>query len=128
MASGEATAAPPGDAQDGRAGAAALGAGVPVRGIRMKFAVLAGLVEVGEVSHRDIVETVFNLARYLSSVCSRLAARRHIQSLRVLVCRSTGRRQAAPRREDELRVTCVPPRYLRDSEAIRLLSSYEVCV
>uniref|UniRef100_A0A8D3E1Z7 Neurobeachin n=1 Tax=Scophthalmus maximus TaxID=52904 RepID=A0A8D3E1Z7_SCOMX len=61
MASGEATAAPPGDAQDGRAGAAALGAGVPVRGIRMKFAVLAGLVEVGEVSHRDIVETVFNL-------------------------------------------------------------------
>lgn len=34
---------------------------VPIRGIRMKFAVLAGLVEVGEVSHRDIVETVFNL-------------------------------------------------------------------
>ncbi|CAM9326535.1 unnamed protein product, partial [Lampetra planeri] len=27
----------------------------------MKFAVLAGLVEVGEVSNRDIVETVFNL-------------------------------------------------------------------
>lgn len=34
---------------------------VPIRGIRMKFAVLAGLVEVGEVSNRDIVETVFNL-------------------------------------------------------------------
>ncbi|XP_035386156.1 lipopolysaccharide-responsive and beige-like anchor protein isoform X3 [Electrophorus electricus] len=36
-------------------------AAIPVRGIRMKFAVLAGLVEVGEVPNRDIVETVFNL-------------------------------------------------------------------
>ncbi|XP_037830524.1 lipopolysaccharide-responsive and beige-like anchor protein isoform X5 [Kryptolebias marmoratus] len=44
---------------DGRA--AGLNPGVPIRGIRMKFAVLAGLVEVGEVSNRDIVETVFNL-------------------------------------------------------------------
>ncbi|XP_076995955.1 lipopolysaccharide-responsive and beige-like anchor protein isoform X2 [Tamandua tetradactyla] len=35
--------------------------GVPIRGIRMKFAVLTGLLEVGEVSNRDIVETVFNL-------------------------------------------------------------------
>lgn len=35
--------------------------GLPIRGIRMKFAVLMGLVEVGEVSNRDIVETVFNL-------------------------------------------------------------------
>ncbi|XP_058138550.1 lipopolysaccharide-responsive and beige-like anchor protein isoform X2 [Dasypus novemcinctus] len=35
--------------------------GIPIRGIRMKFAVLTGLVEVGEVSNRDIVETVFNL-------------------------------------------------------------------
>uniref|UniRef100_A0A8C5UYU3 Lipopolysaccharide-responsive and beige-like anchor protein n=1 Tax=Microcebus murinus TaxID=30608 RepID=A0A8C5UYU3_MICMU len=34
---------------------------LPIRGIRMKFAVLTGLVEVGEVSNRDIVETVFNL-------------------------------------------------------------------
>uniref|UniRef100_A0A3P9JHQ6 Neurobeachin n=1 Tax=Oryzias latipes TaxID=8090 RepID=A0A3P9JHQ6_ORYLA len=47
-------------AADG-AGAAALNPGVPIRGIRMKFSVLAGLVEVGEVSNRDIVETVFNL-------------------------------------------------------------------
>ncbi|KAF6738367.1 Lipopolysaccharide-responsive and beige-like anchor protein [Oryzias melastigma] len=54
MASAEAAAA------DG-AGAAALNPGVPIRGIRMKFAVLAGLVEVGEVSNRDIVETAFNL-------------------------------------------------------------------
>uniref|UniRef100_A0A8C3SGM0 Lipopolysaccharide-responsive and beige-like anchor protein n=1 Tax=Chelydra serpentina TaxID=8475 RepID=A0A8C3SGM0_CHESE len=38
-----------------------LNPGVPIRGIRMKFAVLTGLVEVGEVSNRDIVETVFNL-------------------------------------------------------------------
>uniref|UniRef100_A0A452SVM2 Uncharacterized protein n=1 Tax=Ursus americanus TaxID=9643 RepID=A0A452SVM2_URSAM len=36
-------------------------AGLPIRGIRMKFAVLTGLVEVGEVTSRDIVETVFNL-------------------------------------------------------------------
>uniref|UniRef100_A0A672LMS9 Neurobeachin n=1 Tax=Sinocyclocheilus grahami TaxID=75366 RepID=A0A672LMS9_SINGR len=35
--------------------------GVPIRGIRMKFAVLAGLLEAGEVSNRDIVETSFNL-------------------------------------------------------------------
>ncbi|XP_030047517.1 LOW QUALITY PROTEIN: lipopolysaccharide-responsive and beige-like anchor protein [Microcaecilia unicolor] len=39
----------------------ALTPGVPIRGIRMKFAVLTGLLEVGEVSNRDIVETVFNL-------------------------------------------------------------------
>uniref|UniRef100_A0AAQ4QQ09 LPS responsive beige-like anchor protein n=1 Tax=Gasterosteus aculeatus aculeatus TaxID=481459 RepID=A0AAQ4QQ09_GASAC len=46
---------------DGRPGAMALNPAVPIRGIKMKFAVLAGLVEVGEVSNRDIVETVFNL-------------------------------------------------------------------
>ncbi|KAG7221923.1 hypothetical protein INR49_016949 [Caranx melampygus] len=64
MASSEETAAgaaQPGDGKDGRSGAMALNPGVPIRGIRMKFAVLAGLVEVGEVSNRDIVETVFNL-------------------------------------------------------------------
>ncbi|XP_063739788.1 lipopolysaccharide-responsive and beige-like anchor protein isoform X2 [Eleginops maclovinus] len=49
------------DAQDGTSGAMALNPGVPIRGIKMKFGVLAGLVEVGEVSNRDIVETVFNL-------------------------------------------------------------------
>ncbi|XP_077135423.1 lipopolysaccharide-responsive and beige-like anchor protein [Ranitomeya variabilis] len=42
-------------------GAKALGPGVPIRGIRMKFAVLSGLLEVGEVSTRDLVDTVFNL-------------------------------------------------------------------
>ncbi|XP_049428296.1 lipopolysaccharide-responsive and beige-like anchor protein isoform X2 [Epinephelus fuscoguttatus] len=62
MASEEtAGAAQTGDGKDGRSGAMALNPGVPIRGIRMKFAVLAGLVEVGEVSNRDIVETVFNL-------------------------------------------------------------------
>ncbi|XP_040002609.1 lipopolysaccharide-responsive and beige-like anchor protein [Xiphias gladius] len=62
MASEEtAGAAQPGDGKDGRSGAMALNPGVPIRGIRMKFAVLTGLVEVGEVSNRDIVETVFNL-------------------------------------------------------------------
>ncbi|XP_026126343.1 lipopolysaccharide-responsive and beige-like anchor protein isoform X4 [Carassius auratus] len=35
--------------------------GIPIRGIRMKFAVLAGLLEAGEVSNRDVVETIFNL-------------------------------------------------------------------
>nr|XP_009289519.1 lipopolysaccharide-responsive and beige-like anchor protein isoform X4 [Danio rerio] len=34
---------------------------IPIRGIRMKFAVLAGLLEAGEVSNRDTVETIFNL-------------------------------------------------------------------
>uniref|UniRef100_A0A669BXS0 Neurobeachin n=1 Tax=Oreochromis niloticus TaxID=8128 RepID=A0A669BXS0_ORENI len=62
MASEEtAGAAPPGEGKDGRPGAVGLNPGVPIRGIRMKFAVLTGLVEVGEVSNRDIVETVFNL-------------------------------------------------------------------
>uniref|UniRef100_A0A8C9YV78 Neurobeachin n=1 Tax=Sander lucioperca TaxID=283035 RepID=A0A8C9YV78_SANLU len=62
MASEEtAGSAQPGDGKDGRSGAMALNPGVPIRGIKMKFAVLAGLVEVGEVSNRDIVETVFNL-------------------------------------------------------------------
>ncbi|KAM7374483.1 hypothetical protein PAMP_007138 [Pampus punctatissimus] len=35
---------------------------VPIRNIQMKFAVLVGLIQVGEVSNRDIVETVLNLA------------------------------------------------------------------
>ncbi|KAI7801102.1 putative neurobeachin [Triplophysa rosa] len=35
---------------------------VPIRNIKMKFAVLAGLIQVGEVGNRDIVETVLNLA------------------------------------------------------------------
>lgn len=34
---------------------------VPIRNIKMKFAVLTGLIQVGEVSNRDIVETVLNL-------------------------------------------------------------------
>ncbi|KAM3616421.1 uncharacterized protein V6R79_017627 [Siganus canaliculatus] len=34
---------------------------VPLRNIKMKFAVLTGLIQVGEVSNRDIVETVLNL-------------------------------------------------------------------
>lgn len=50
-----------GEGKDERSGAAALNPGIPIRGIKMKFAVLAGLVEVGEVSNRDIVETAFNL-------------------------------------------------------------------
>ncbi|KAJ8403599.1 hypothetical protein AAFF_G00349250 [Aldrovandia affinis] len=52
-----------GDGAPKEEGAAALSLkpGIPIRGIRMKFAVLGGLVEVGEVSNRDIVETVFNL-------------------------------------------------------------------
>lgn len=58
-------AAQPGDEKDGRSGPMALNPGVPIRGIRMKFAVLAGLVEVGEVSNRDIVETVLNLVSWL---------------------------------------------------------------
>lgn len=49
------------EAAERKDGPGGLNPGVPVRGIRMKFAVLAGLVEVGEVSNRDIVETVFNL-------------------------------------------------------------------
>uniref|UniRef100_A0A4W4FTK9 Neurobeachin n=1 Tax=Electrophorus electricus TaxID=8005 RepID=A0A4W4FTK9_ELEEL len=34
---------------------------VPIRNIRTKFAVLVGLIQVGEVTNRDIVETVLNL-------------------------------------------------------------------
>ncbi|XP_056139754.1 neurobeachin isoform X3 [Lampris incognitus] len=34
---------------------------VPIRNIKTKFAVLVGLIQVGEVSNRDIVETVLNL-------------------------------------------------------------------
>lgn len=50
-----------GDAESGGGSTLALTPGVPIRGIRMKFAVLSGLLEVGEVSARDLVETVFNL-------------------------------------------------------------------
>lgn len=34
---------------------------VPIRDIKMKFAVLVGLIQAGSVSNRDIVETVLNL-------------------------------------------------------------------
>lgn len=37
---------------------------VPIRNIQMKFAVLVGLIQVGEVSNRDIVETVLNLVSW----------------------------------------------------------------
>lgn len=42
---------------------------VPIRNIRMKFAVLIGLIQVGEVSNRDIVETVLNLVRGKLAIC-----------------------------------------------------------
>ncbi|XP_032268858.1 lipopolysaccharide-responsive and beige-like anchor protein isoform X3 [Phoca vitulina] len=51
-------------------GALSLKPGLPIRGIRMKFAVLTGLVEVGEVSNRDIVETVFNLPPHAGKLLS----------------------------------------------------------
>ncbi|KFQ37120.1 Lipopolysaccharide-responsive and beige-like anchor protein [Mesitornis unicolor] len=50
-----------GNAAEGGSVLQPLNPGVPIRGIKMKFAVLTGLVEVGEVSNRDIVETMFNL-------------------------------------------------------------------
>ncbi|NXP71877.1 LRBA protein, partial [Ramphastos sulfuratus] len=50
-----------GNAAEGETLLQPLNPGVPIRGIKMKFAVLTGLVEVGDVSNRDIVETVFNL-------------------------------------------------------------------
>lgn len=55
-----------GDAMVTGSGSVVLPAGVinpavPIRNIRMKFAVLIGLIQVGEVSNRDIVETVLNL-------------------------------------------------------------------
>ncbi|TWW76949.1 Neurobeachin Lysosomal-trafficking regulator 2 [Takifugu flavidus] len=34
---------------------------VPIRNIKTKFAVLTGLIQVGQVGNRDIVETVLNL-------------------------------------------------------------------
>uniref|UniRef100_A0A8C8A375 Neurobeachin b n=1 Tax=Oryzias sinensis TaxID=183150 RepID=A0A8C8A375_9TELE len=36
-------------------------AAFPIRNMKMKFAVLSGLIQAGEVSNRDIVETVLNL-------------------------------------------------------------------
>lgn len=41
---------------------------VPIRNIKTKFAVLIGLIQVGEVSNRDIVETVLNLVSETSMV------------------------------------------------------------
>ncbi|XP_040282059.1 neurobeachin isoform X7 [Bufo bufo] len=49
-------------AAPGGSGSMVLPGGVmPIRNMRMKFAVLIGLIQVGEVSNRDIVETVLNL-------------------------------------------------------------------
>ncbi|RXN04321.1 neurobeachin-like isoform X7 [Labeo rohita] len=60
-----------GDMMVSGSGAVVLPAGVinpsvPIRNIKMKFAVLIGLIQVGEVSNRDIVETVLNLASFLA--------------------------------------------------------------
>lgn len=52
---------------------------VPIRNIRMKFAVLIGLIQVGEVSNRDIVETVLNLVR--EKACSPSASQPPIACL-----------------------------------------------
>lgn len=54
-----------GNAAEGGSVRQPLNTGVPIRGIKMKFAVLTGLVEVGEVSNKDIVDTVFNLVSWL---------------------------------------------------------------
>lgn len=63
---GEREATAGGEAMVSGSGSVVLPAGVinpavPIRNIRMKFAVLIGLIQVGEVSNRDIVETVLNL-------------------------------------------------------------------
>ncbi|XP_039386810.1 neurobeachin isoform X3 [Mauremys reevesii] len=63
---GGSSAAVMGELRASGSGAVVLPAGminpsVPIRNIRMKFAVLIGLIQVGEVSNRDIVETVLNL-------------------------------------------------------------------
>ncbi|XP_077783267.1 neurobeachin isoform X2 [Podarcis muralis] len=63
---GSAAAAVMGELRASGSGSVVLPAGminpsVPIRNIRMKFAVLIGLIQVGEVSNRDIVETVLNL-------------------------------------------------------------------
>uniref|UniRef100_A0A8C3KF05 Lipopolysaccharide-responsive and beige-like anchor protein n=1 Tax=Calidris pygmaea TaxID=425635 RepID=A0A8C3KF05_9CHAR len=50
-----------GNAAEGGSVLQPLNPGVVIRGIKMKFAVLTGLVEVGKVSNRDIVDTVFDL-------------------------------------------------------------------
>ncbi|KAJ8412482.1 hypothetical protein AAFF_G00128180 [Aldrovandia affinis] len=42
---------------------------VPIRNIKMKFAVVIGLIQVGEVSNRDIVETVLNLGTVPRGPC-----------------------------------------------------------
>uniref|UniRef100_A0A8B9LPJ6 Neurobeachin b n=1 Tax=Astyanax mexicanus TaxID=7994 RepID=A0A8B9LPJ6_ASTMX len=42
-------------------GSVMLAAGLPLRSIRTKFAVLVGLIQAGEVTDRDIAETVLNL-------------------------------------------------------------------
>uniref|UniRef100_A0A452RQC5 Neurobeachin n=1 Tax=Ursus americanus TaxID=9643 RepID=A0A452RQC5_URSAM len=57
---------------------------VPIRNIRMKFAVLIGLIQVGEVSNRDIVETVLNLVREKASTpppCSPLVLSCHLSAV-----------------------------------------------
>uniref|UniRef100_A0A665VYM8 Neurobeachin n=1 Tax=Echeneis naucrates TaxID=173247 RepID=A0A665VYM8_ECHNA len=66
VAAGSSSAAATGERMVSAAGSMVLPAGVinpavPIRNIQMKFAVLVGLIQVGEVSNRDIVETVLNL-------------------------------------------------------------------
>ena len=39
--------------------------------VKMKFGVLIGLIEVGEISNRDVVDTVLNLVSSKSSITPR---------------------------------------------------------
>ncbi|KAL6471443.1 hypothetical protein MHYP_G00200930 [Metynnis hypsauchen] len=47
-------------------GSVLLPAGLPIRSMRTKFAVLVGLIQAGEVTDRDIAETVLNLVQQAS--------------------------------------------------------------
>uniref|UniRef100_A0A8B9LQ11 Neurobeachin b n=1 Tax=Astyanax mexicanus TaxID=7994 RepID=A0A8B9LQ11_ASTMX len=49
------------DMASDKPGSVMLAAGLPLRSIRTKFAVLVGLIQAGEVTDRDIAETVLNL-------------------------------------------------------------------
>ncbi|XP_036453231.1 neurobeachin-like [Colossoma macropomum] len=49
------------DMASDKPGSVLLPAGLPIRSMRTKFAVLVGLIQAGEVTDRDIAETVLNL-------------------------------------------------------------------
>ncbi len=114
-----------GDMMVSGSGAVVLPAGVinpsvPIRNIKMKFAVLIGLIQVGEVSNRDIVETVLNLVSICIECIERMfyLARIRWCHMRIDFLIKYTKARDIPRRNVTLSFVDIPVRFITTSFAL----------